>query len=212
MARKSQLRPYLDDIENLYTANWDPKKTSRITIGEMQIELPVMPIEKEMKNYKLATHLQKYDPMRLPSDLRKWDKPSLDKYVNAMWHKRRNGEWWLIKGVPTYINRYAWTFYTFWHCEIGTLPLFRMEGVEFFQVWEDVVRDLYCLGMFDVKPRRIGDTEKALFLMWEACSRVYESNGGMQNVTDDDLAMGYAELLEYVNAAEYQAQAGTEAQ
>lgn len=33
-----------------------------------------------------------------------------------------------------------------------------------------------------------------------------------QNVTDDDLAMGYAELLEYVNAAEYQAQAGTEAQ
>lgn len=31
-------------------------------------------------------------------------------------------------------------------------------------------------------------------------------------ITDDDLAMGFDELLEYVRAAEYQAQAGTEAQ
>jgi phage RecT family recombinase len=33
-----------------------------------------------------------------------------------------------------------------------------------------------------------------------------------QNTTDDDLAMAFGEYLEYVRAAEYQAQAGTEAQ
>lgn len=41
---------------------------------------------------------------------------------------------------------------------------------------------------------------------------VTHPNPSKENTTDDDLAMGFAELLEYVKAAEYQAQAGTEAQ
>ncbi len=41
---------------------------------------------------------------------------------------------------------------------------------------------------------------------------VAHGNPNKDTLTDDDLAMGFAELLEYVKAAEYQAQAGTEAQ
>ena len=41
---------------------------------------------------------------------------------------------------------------------------------------------------------------------------VEHANPRKDDITDQDLAMGFAELLEYVRAAEYQAQAGTEAQ
>lgn len=41
---------------------------------------------------------------------------------------------------------------------------------------------------------------------------VSHPNPQKDSITDDDLAMGFGELLEYVKAAEYQAQAGTEAQ
>ena len=41
---------------------------------------------------------------------------------------------------------------------------------------------------------------------------VEHANPRKDDITDQDLAMGFAELLEYVKAAEYQAQAGTEAQ
>ena len=42
--------------------------------------------------------------------------------------------------------------------------------------------------------------------------KIAHPNPRKDDITDDDLAMGFDELLEYVKAAEWQAQAGTEAQ
>jgi hypothetical protein len=74
--------------------------------------------------------------------------------------------------------------------------MFRMEGVEFFNEWRSVVVDDNCLGMYDIKPRRIGDTEKAVFLIWDAISRIRGSKAGMQNMTDEDAKKNFKRLVE----------------
>lgn len=192
--RKQQLTPYLESVENLYKVDWECG--SRIKIDDIWVDIPQQPPLEKMRNYGLPIEQQKFKALSVPHDLKKWDKPLKDLFVSAMWHKRKNGEWWLIKGQPVYLNRFAWTFLNFWVTEIGTLPQFRMEAVEYFLVVEQVFRDKNCLGLLDIKPRRIGDTEKTLFVVWFVCSMVYNAVSGMQSYTDVDAEKNFKRLVE----------------
>lgn len=192
------LKPYLQDIEDLYVPDWSQPQIIRI--DELDVRLPKQPPLFKMQNYGLAEKDQKFRYIQVPPDLGRWNRRDREWYIAAMWHKRRNGEWWLIKGNPIYINRYAWTFFNFWVPEQGGKAEFRMEGVEFFWFWEECVRDENCFGMEVVKPRRIGDTEKTLFLIWEQCSRTRNAWGGMQNKVDDDAEANFKRLVNAHNS------------
>jgi hypothetical protein len=184
------------DSELLYTVEYANKPDTIELLGfELPVPLPVKPKKSTMMNYGKPKHQQKFHRELIPDDIKMWPKRAVDEFVSVMWHKRRNGEWWLIGGQEVYITGKAWTFFNFWYTEKGTLPDFRMEAVEFFLVWEFMERDKNCLGMLDIKPRRIGDTEKTVFILWEYCSRVRNQRGGMQNVKDDAAEKNFKRLV-----------------
>lgn len=184
------------DKENLYTADYPPYPETIEVLGfEYPISIPRKPPKSKMRNYGLPLKEQKFQREHIPGDIKMWPKRVMDEFVSVMWHKRRNGEWWIIGGQEIYVTGKAWTFFNFWHTEQGTLPEFRMEAVEFFLVWEFIERDRNCLGLLDIKPRRIGDTEKTLFIIWEYCSRVRYQRGGMQNVKDDAAEKNFKRLV-----------------
>lgn len=170
----------------LYTKTYTQRLTREVEGFEMPVELPDMPRERDMINYGLPIEKQKFRRTELPGDFFSWDKPRQDQYVADEWHKRYNGVWFLIKGNPVYITGPAYVFFSYWYTEAGPLPDFRMEAVDWFQVWEMVLRHPKCYGIFDIKGRRVGDTEKALFCGWELVTRYRKSWFGMQNTTEDD--------------------------
>jgi len=182
--------------EYIYTLEFDSKPDTIDIIGfEIPIALPKKPAKKHFRNYGKSKKDQKFERDEIPKDLRYWPQRQQDAFISMMWHKRRNGEWWLINGKEIFINGKAWTFFNFWYTQRGKLPDFRMEAVDFFTVWEFCETDIDCYGVLDIKPRRIGDTEKTLFLLWEHCTRVRYQRGGMQNVKDDAAEKNFKRLV-----------------
>lgn len=187
---------YRIDPTTLYFKEYNKRSTTTNVPGfEMDILLPEKPPKRLFKNYGKPKDEQLFEREHIPEDLRHWPKREIREFVSAMWHKRRNGEWWLIGGQEIYLTGAAWTFFNFWHTTKGPLPDFRMEAVDFFLVWEHCFNDPDCFGLLDIKPRRIGDTEKTLFLMWEHCSGTRYQRGGMQNVKDDAAQKNFKRLV-----------------
>ena len=162
---------------------------------EVPVPLPKKPANKKIKNYGRAIHNQKFYRENIPKDLKHWTKREQEAFVSRMYHKREHGEWWYIGGEPIYLTGKAWMFFNFWYTTKGPLPDFRMEAVDFFLVWDYCLNDPNCFGLLDIKPRRIGDTEKTLFLMWEHCSGTRYQRGGMQNVKDDAAKKNFKRLV-----------------
>lgn len=162
---------------------------------EIPVPLPRKPKPQEFRNYGLPVEKQKFVREEVPKDVYLWDKIRYDRYVSEQWHKRKNGEWWLIKGREVYITGPAWLFFNHWDMEAGGKPDFRMEAVEWFLVWEYVCRDPNCFGMLDIKCRRLGDTEKSLCAGWEMATRYRKSWFGMQNINDLDAKANFDRIV-----------------
>lgn len=169
----------------LYVKRYSQQLTTEIEGFELPVELPDMPPRKEMVNYGLPAEKQFFVRTEVPKDLAN-NKEKEAAFVRDEWHKRWNGIWILIKGQPVYITGPAYVFFNYWHTEAGPLPDFRMEAVAWFQIWDMVLRSSRCYGILDIKGRRVGDTEKALFCGWELITRYRKSWFGMQNTTESD--------------------------
>jgi len=170
----------------LYTKTYAQRLTRNIPGFEVPVPLPDMPPRKEMVNFELNVTKQKFVRTEVPHDIKNWEKKREDQFVADEWHKRLNGVWYLIKGEPVYVTGPAYVFFNYWQTEGGTLPHFRMEAVDYFQVWDFILDSPKCYGLLDIKCRRVGDTEKALFCGWELVTRYKNSNFGMQKTTDDE--------------------------
>lgn len=145
-----------------------------------------MPPYKDMVNYGKSVKKQKFERTVIPEDLEQWPKAQMEDFIAAEWHKRRNGVWIIIKEKPVYLTGPAYVFFNYWTMEGGTFPEFRFEAVEYFWIADMAELDRNCYGIFDIKCRRLGDTEKAVFLGWEMCTRYRSSHFGMQNKQDAD--------------------------
>lgn len=178
-----------------YTAEWEDVPTETMRISEYDVPLPKKPPKKYIKNYGLAQKNQKFKRIKLPKNFRNMPKLERERLVEYLWHRRLHGEWWYINGKEIYITGQALLFFDFWITEQGTKADFRMEAVEFFLFWKMCERSGDCFGMYIVKARRIGDTEKSLFLLWEICTRYRNSNGGMQHMTEEDAQKNFDRLV-----------------
>lgn len=147
--------------------------------------MPTPPDETEMVNFGLPVKNQKFVKRPVPKDIKYWEKTEIEEYVRAEWHRRRHGYWILIKGEPMYIPGSYDVFLNFWTCEFGGLPEFRYGQLEWFWEWFDVERDKNCFGEIDIKCRRVGDTEQALFVVWERSTRTRKFNGGIIHLDED---------------------------
>lgn len=178
---------------DLYTSTFsDPSHTVRV--GEVDVILPDMPDEKHIIGYDKKSVDQKYTRAVVPS-MKGWSQKNIDDFVAAQWHRRLNGAWYFIKGTPYYVPGPACMFFDYWTKKTGGNPDFRYEALSFFWFWYLYVeKDPNLFGMFDMKPRRIGDTEKVLFIGNERITRFRNVVGGMQSYTDLEGAKNFARL------------------
>lgn len=111
-------------------------------------------------------------------------------------HRRRHGIFILINGYPLWIPGGHYHYLNYWTTENGTSPTFQLHDMLFYAWWETVVvADPNCYGGLDLKPRRIGDTEKALHILYEYGSRVRNTRIGMQNKIGQDAFDNYIRML-----------------
>lgn len=66
------------------------------------------------------------------------------------------GAWHMIKGVPTFFNKYAHFFHQWFCLDIGIYPIFKETSLEYFRFFELCEKDPFCLGDIGIKGRRLG--------------------------------------------------------
>ena len=184
--------------EKLYTAEWNfenPYDVTPIDGFDIPVSLPKKPPKTYFNNTNKAVSNQKFEREVIPKDLMRWPERLRDKFVERMYHKRRNGEWWMIKGKEVYLTGKYWFYLNFWWTESGMFPEFREGDMNFYLVWEHCCRDKNCYGMLDIKGRRMGDTEKALNLVWEKSTGTRYTWCGMQNVKEDDAKDNFIRIV-----------------
>lgn len=177
-----------------YVATYNTGNYTRIKGVEWPVLLPDQPPLSQMVNYGLPLEKQKFQKTVVPPDLEGSEGEA--EFVKGEWHKRYNGLWILICGEPVYITGSAYVYFNYWYGEIGDFMEFRMEGVEWFQEMNDCEIDPNSFGMFDIKARRLGDTEKALCYGWEISTRYRKSHFGMMNKNDKDAEKNFDRVVE----------------
>jgi len=176
-----------------YEMTWNQGLTMQL--DEYTIKLPDQPAEREMINWRLPVSQQKFAYEQLP-DLRTLNTQDITNLAAAQWHLREHGQWQLIKGQPIYIPGGFWMFLNYWSTTRGKRPDFRIEAWEFFVFWYlRVEPDPKVLGFLDVKARRQGDSEKALFIMYERVTRYFNYPGGMQSYTDEEAKKAFERIV-----------------
>lgn len=177
-----------------YEMTWN-NPTEKVKVGEVEFFLPDVPPEKDMFNYEKGIKDQKYSRTVLPPDIYKWEKNKIDAYVEHQWHRRKHGEWWIIKGHPLYIPGSALTFFDFWTTEDNNRPDFRIAALEAFWFWYLYVdRDPDLFGAYVVKARRMGITEDFLFICWDRTTRFLNSRCGLQADEDATASRNFERL------------------
>jgi len=181
----------------LYIAKYEGKASVKAGCYDLDkkyiIPLPTPPEECFMENYRLPKREQKFRREQYPKNWMTLPEKEREELVARMWHKRKNGVWFLIKGQPVYLTGKNWTYLNFWPTKRG-LPEFRMTQVEHFWVWDMVSRDPMVDGLLEFKGRREGATEVFLFLMWELASRVRGVHCGMQSTKTEQAQATYMRL------------------
>lgn len=187
----------------LYTYNFDKPVYKKIY--GIKCKLPTPAPDKECVNYGLPIEKQKFTRTPIPKDLFEWQfmgdakKQEMEQFIANEYHKRINGIWIFIKGIKFYIPGTMYYFINFWVLETGGRPTFKICDLDFFTVWFHAVHDPKCFGIVDFKPRRIGDTEKALCIVYEYGTRVRNTRCGMQSNTGDDIKEKFTDRLIYAH-------------
>ena len=133
--RKIENKYRIERPNELYKVDWT-EISGYMVLSDTKVPLPKKPHPKLFKNYGIAIKEQKFRREVIPPDLKRWDKVLLDQFVAVMYHKRNNGEWWLIGGKEIYLTGKCWMYLNFWEIEAGGKPTFRQEAFEFFLFWE----------------------------------------------------------------------------
>lgn len=163
--------------------------------GELLIELPVMPPEKQMRNYGLKLKDQKFRYETLPENFKLLDYDTQLAYAKKMYHLRHNGEWWLIKGEPVYVSGHAWFFFNFWILPEGCLPTFRMEAVDFYNAWEWAMEDEDCFGLVIIKGRQEGNTQKVSCGLYDDATRYRDVLIGMMSYDEKIVRSSFKKIV-----------------
>lgn len=157
--------------------------------GGYQIPLPKMPPKSQMDNYGLPEKQQKFRHTEIPKSLlyrKNRVTKEEEEWIANEWHKRKNGVWILIKGQPIYITGPYYFFLNYWWTIKIIHPEFRLFQCHVFQLWNMIVRNVNCYGLFLIGPRRGGKTEFTLGEEYEFCSRVKNVQGHNQSKNDTE--------------------------
>lgn len=165
--------------------------------GGYEIPLPSMPPLKQMVNYGLPEKDQVFRHTEIPKSLRSYKNkvtPDEEEWIANEWHKRKNGIWILIKNKPIFFTGPYYFFLNYWWTIKDIHPGFRYFQCCVFQLWNMVVRNADCYGLFLIGPRRGGKTEFTLGEEYEFCSRVRSVQGHNQSKNDTEAEKNYKRI------------------
>lgn len=174
--------------EQLYTADWSVI-SGYTEFGGYKIPMPKMPPKSQMVNAGLPQKEQKFKHTEIPkSILNRKNKVTKEeqRFIDNEWHKRKNGIWILIKGEPYYFTGPYYFFLNYWWTIKGIHPGFRYFQCCVLLLWNMVVRNVNCYGLFLIGPRRGGKTEFTLGEEYEFCTRVRNVQGHNQSKNDTE--------------------------
>lgn len=173
--------------QKLYDCDYS-QPSGTVKLYKYDIPLPKRPPLKEMENYGLPIKEQKFRRTPIPKSLLQRKQhltPEESLFIKNEHHKRKNGVWMIIKGIPVYITGPYYFFLNYWWTKDSVHPTFRYIQCLIFLLWNMVVRDPDSYGLNLVGPRRIGKTEFTLAEVYEYITRVKNTNGHMQSKNDD---------------------------
>lgn len=173
-------------MQKLYSLDYsNPSGTVRL--DRYDIPLPAKPPIQQFRNYGLPVKDQKFRRDIIPKTIIK-RKAHLTQeetdFIYSQYHKRFNGEWWLIGGREIYLTGPYWWFLNYHTTEKGKKPEYRYIQGLVFNFKDMVHRDNNCYGVFLIGPRRGGKTEITLGMVEEYITRVKNVHGGMQSKND----------------------------
>jgi hypothetical protein len=172
----------------LYTVDYS-EISGYTEFGGYKIPLPKMPPKSQMENYGLSEKQQKFRHTETPKSLlyrKNFVSKEEEEWIAREWHKRKNGIWILIKGQPIYFTGPYYFFLNYWWTIKNIHPEFRLFQCHIFQLWNMIVRNINCYGLFLIGPRRGGKTEFTLGEEYEFCSRVKNVQGHNQSKNDEE--------------------------
>lgn len=168
--KESFVTPKNDLSSYHYTRSWDQGLTTEVY--GYTINIPDMPPKEEIINYGKPITEQIFRKTLQPSDLSYLPEDEKEAFIENEHHRRREGLWFYIKGEPVYIPGVFYYFLNYWTVQTGKPTKFRMGDWKFFILWMHVVLTPTIFGLIIFKCRRIGDTEKALCIVYEYATRV----------------------------------------
>lgn len=177
------ITPYSDLSKYHYTRTWS-NTTTKMVHG-YEVTIPDMPPEEEIINYGRPLVEQVFRKTEIPKDLYYWDEDEKEAFIEREHHRRREGLWFFIKGVPTYIPGLFYYFMNYWPLEKGVSD-YKKADLKFFLLWMHVVRSPNIFGLIVFKCRRLGETEKALCMIYEYATRVRDSINQMYDCRTED--------------------------
>lgn len=174
------------DIQKLPIYTREYRLGNTITVYGYVVEIPDEPEDEYCVNLGIAQNDQYYRRTWVPDDLQYWKEDVKEEFIQREYHRRKEGLWYFINGVKVYFPGICYWFLRYWMMQTGKLPLFRMSDLDFFLLWTYVVRSPTIYGLVVFKCRRLGDTEKALCIIYEYASRVKNTINGMQDCRKED--------------------------
>lgn len=194
-------------------------------IHPYQIHLPDLPDPKTITNYGLPPEQQYFKRVQLPVALKRIDQqvksgvisrerglemieadPELCAFVEMLWRKRTGEEleFQYIYGHPLHISHSYWMYLNFWQMpqKGAMLPEFRTDFYHyctdhwFFINWDyNIEPSPFCAGLADFTQRQVGKSYRGGLLTYDYPSRNFESQGGCQSKSDEDMAKVFLKCI-----------------
>lgn len=194
------------DVEGMYRyiLKYD-EKPKTVEIYEYDVDIPSCPpleycINHGLENKKDQIFRKFHIPKQVlnPSkDYGKdnWTKKRIDDFIDLMWHLRRNGCWYIIKGKPMYIP--GLLIFKLVFTDVRRKFIYKYSDWEFFMIWNHCLRVYQCKGMIDYKCRQLGDTQNALTIIYEYVTRSRGMLTTMQSsINQTNIEGAYDRLIE----------------
>jgi hypothetical protein len=164
-----------------------------IILDNLKIMLPKVPKAKSKILFSnLPIEEQYWRREEMPKGLTPENEEIYTEYILEQFRKRREGVWFMNKGVPVYITGTHWMGLQ-WNkmLDTGGYKEFRMAQRNMYIFGRACVLDKQCVGELFVKGRRTGFTEEKIDDFIDVSTSTKQALLGITSKTEDDARMAF---------------------
>ena len=168
-----------------------------ITVQNLRIGLPKQPLKKTMLFYNKKKKEQYWIREEMPANFTRDNVELAENYIIEEFKRRREGVWFLNKGVPTYITGSHYMYIQWSKIDIG-YPEYRDANRRLFLFWEACKLDYRCYGICYLKNRRSGFSYCSASEIVNIASSTENSVNGILSKTGKDAQDLFTDKAVYI--------------